>query len=133
VEYVTGATMAIRRGAIERIGPMDEGFWPGYLEDVDYCLRARAAGFGVWYCSQAIYLHYESTSTDTATRSRYYQRGRLRLVLKHLPPERILAEFVPAERATLPVVMAGPANRPTRLAYLEVCQTCLRCSASSGR
>jgi GT2 family glycosyltransferase len=36
--------LAMRREAYERIGPLDEGFGLGTLEDDDYALRARRAG-----------------------------------------------------------------------------------------
>ncbi len=119
VDFVTGAAMGIRRAVIERIGLLDEGFWPGYFEDVDFCLRARAAGYRVWYCPQAVFLHHESPSTDSAVRSRAYQRGRLRLALKHLPPARFLAEFAPAELAAQRAAIQGRESRALRLAYLE--------------
>lgn len=120
VEFVTGAAMAIRRTVIESIGLLDEGFWPGYFEDIDYCLRARQAGFEVWYWPGAAFVHHESKSVEAAALSEYYQRGRLRLVLKHLPPARFLAEFVPAENAHYSSAIRGQQSRPLRRAYLEV-------------
>jgi GT2 family glycosyltransferase len=36
--------VALRRGAQQRIGELDERFGLGYYEDFDYCLRARALG-----------------------------------------------------------------------------------------
>ncbi|MBN1639711.1 MAG: glycosyltransferase family 2 protein [Anaerolineae bacterium] len=100
VDYVTGAALAVRRDVMERVGLLDEGFWPGYFEDADLCYRAREAGYGVRYVPQASLVHHETTSlTDVASISRAYHRGRLRFVLKHVPPERFLDEFVPAEHA----------------------------------
>jgi len=119
VEYVTGAAMGIRREVVERIGLLDESFWPGYYEDVDYCLRAQAAGYKVRYCPQAVYFHAESTSTPAVSQSYYIQRGRLRLVLKHLSAARLLEEFLPAE-ADEPLVIADRIQtRALRLAYLD--------------
>ena len=46
VAWVTGAAMAIRRQAWETVGPLDEGF-RFYAQDLDFCLRAGQAGWGV--------------------------------------------------------------------------------------
>ncbi len=120
VEFVTGAALGFPRAVVEKIGLLDEGFWPGYFEDVDFCLRARAAGFAVSVAPSAIVTHTESASTrDAATRARFYQRGRLRFLLKHLSPERFLADFVPAELAYQQPAIFGQESQPLRLAYLE--------------
>jgi GT2 family glycosyltransferase len=99
VEWVTGASFAIRRAVIERVGLLDEDFWPGYFEDMDYCLRTQAAGYQVWYCAAAR-LEHQETSSGIAKEviQRFYQRGRLRVSLKHLSPAQWLYEFLPAER-----------------------------------
>lgn len=44
IDYISGAVMAIRSIVFEKIGLFDERFFL-YFEDVDFCLRARAAGF----------------------------------------------------------------------------------------
>jgi GT2 family glycosyltransferase len=123
VEFVTGAALAIRRPVIEVIGFLDEGFWPGYFEDIDYCLRAQAAGFQVWYWPSAVFLHHESASSEAGARSESYQRGRLRMALKHLSPARFLEEFAPAELAHLPGAVTGGQARPLRRAYLTALLT----------
>jgi GT2 family glycosyltransferase len=56
VGAVSGAFMMIRRAVIESIGVLDEGFWM-YGEDLDYCARARDAGWIVWYEGAAETLH----------------------------------------------------------------------------
>lgn len=118
VECVTGAAMAFRRSVVERIGMLDEGFWPGYFEDTDFCLRARAAGLDVWYSPHAVALHQESTTvTNQAERSYHYHCGRLRLLLKHLSPRRWIDEFVPAESAYLAACVRGQNSFALQLAY----------------
>ncbi len=120
MEYVTGAAMGFRREVMERVGLLDEGFWPGYFEDADFCFRAREAGFEIWYRPEATLRHMESTSIkDPVRRSRFYQRGRMRFLLKHVEPERWLREFVPAEKAYLPPAVFGMESRALRLGYLE--------------
>jgi GT2 family glycosyltransferase len=57
VDEVSGAAMLIRREVIDQVGGLDEGFAWGY-EDVDYCLRARRAGWRVQYVPDARVMHH---------------------------------------------------------------------------
>lgn len=49
VSWTTGAALAIRRNLFTQVGGFDMGYIRGYFEDVDLCLKAREAGFKVWY------------------------------------------------------------------------------------
>lgn len=44
VEWLSGTCLMIRRECAGQVGPFDETF-RSYVEDVDYCFRARAAGW----------------------------------------------------------------------------------------
>ena len=57
VDGVSGACMMIRRGVIDQIGYFDELFF-AYQEDADYCLRARKAGWMVFYNPEAVITHF---------------------------------------------------------------------------
>lgn len=46
VDFVSGCCVAIRKCVFEKIGLFDERFFM-YFEDVDFCLRAKKAGFKV--------------------------------------------------------------------------------------
>jgi hypothetical protein len=54
---VSGSCMLIRRQVIDQIGFFDEQFF-AYQEDADYCLRARQAGWRVFYYPKAQLTHY---------------------------------------------------------------------------
>lgn len=56
-EYIGFFCALIRREVIESIGLLDEQFFPGGFEDLDYCLRARNSGFDLWI-ARHIYLHH---------------------------------------------------------------------------
>lgn len=103
VEYVTGAAMAIKRPVLEAIGLFDEGFFPGYFEDVDLCFRARQAGYRVVYVPRAVVLHNESSSFEQTFFGKPYlvYRSRMRFILKHYTPKQIAEEFLPAEMLCL--------------------------------
>lgn len=120
VDFVTGASMALRRSVLDTVGLLDEGFWPGYFEDTDFCVRAGQAGYEVWYTPEAVLVHQESgAQRDPRERWEAHHRGRLRFVLKHLPPERFLAQFGPAEERHQPSLIAELGSRPLCRAYLE--------------
>ncbi len=72
---ITGACMYVRREVIERVGLLDERY-PMAYEDVDWCLRAWQAGFGVLYFPAARLVHHESVTrgTDVGERERESQR-----------------------------------------------------------
>lgn len=58
--WAASANLGARRSVLEAIG----GFDPAYLqigEDVDFCLRARAAGHELAYCGKAIVHHDPET------------------------------------------------------------------------
>ncbi len=57
VDWVSGAYFMIRRQLIEKIGILDERFFM-YSEELEYCFRAREAGFSTWYFSGASTVHH---------------------------------------------------------------------------
>jgi hypothetical protein len=59
VAGVAGSCMLIRREVIGGIGYLDERFF-AYQEDADYCLRARQAGWQVYYVPASQIIHYGS-------------------------------------------------------------------------
>ncbi len=103
VDYVTGASLAMRRALYAQIGGFDPGFAPAYLEDVDLCYRARAAGWRVVYVPASLLVHNERSAAATPdyAGALLYHRHRLRFVCKHWPVTRLRDEFLPAETAWL--------------------------------
>jgi GT2 family glycosyltransferase len=120
VDYVTGASLAFRREVFEQVGPLDEGFWPGYYEDVDFCCKLREAGYEVWYVPTSVLTHAETTSlTDWRAISCASQRGRLRFLLKHTGAARIVNEWAPAERSYQRQFGEVESLDALRMAYLD--------------
>lgn len=56
VDWVIGNGVLMSRAALDHIGGFDESFF-GYHEDVDWCERARKAGFRIVYNGRAIIYH----------------------------------------------------------------------------
>ena len=124
VEFVTGAALAVRRDVLDKVGLLDEAFWPGYFEDADFCLRVKAAGYQVAYCADAVILHQETSSwRDKQAVAEAYQRGRLRFILKQTPPQRFVTEFVPAEKQYQPAAIRGQASAALQTAYATIMTT----------
>jgi GT2 family glycosyltransferase len=59
---VTGACLATRRDLFEQVGGFDDIDFKVAFNDVDYCLRLRAAGHAVIYNPFAVLYHFESKS-----------------------------------------------------------------------
>jgi GT2 family glycosyltransferase len=72
VDAVCGACLLIRRSVVERIGPLDERFFM-YGEDLDWCLRARQAGWTVRYEPEVVVLHqHGAASRQRPLRTTFY-------------------------------------------------------------
>jgi hypothetical protein len=59
VDGLSGSCMLARRAVFDQIGYLDELFF-AYQEDADFCLRARRAGWMVYYVPLAQIIHYGS-------------------------------------------------------------------------
>jgi GT2 family glycosyltransferase len=84
VDWVSGAAMCIRREAGEEVGGFDEGYFM-YAEDMDWCLRAHEAGWGVYYVPEAVIVHRIGTSTDQrpVAMVKEFHRSMARFYRKH--------------------------------------------------
>lgn len=60
--WVPGAALMIRREVLERVGLLDEDLFT-YFDDVDYCLRAKRAGWGTWYVPESRIIHLVGKTT----------------------------------------------------------------------
>ena len=63
--WVTGACFLVRRKAMETVGGLDERIFM-YYEDVDFCIRLRAAGWEVGYLPEATGYHFGGASSQQA-------------------------------------------------------------------
>jgi len=66
VQCLISACWMMPRALYEHLGPLDEGFNPVQFEDIDYCYRARHAGYRILYLPSVEMYHFENvTSGDT--------------------------------------------------------------------
>ena len=63
VDSVIGACMAVRREAIEQVGPLDEDCFL-FLEETDWCYRMKRAGWKIYHVPQAEVYHFQGKSAE---------------------------------------------------------------------
>ncbi len=87
-EWTSFAACVVRRAVIEQIGWMDEGYFM-YFEDVDFCRRAREAGWDILHVPTARMVHLRGGTSEvkeaTKTRKRrpkYFYAARTRYFAK---------------------------------------------------
>jgi GT2 family glycosyltransferase/glycosyltransferase involved in cell wall biosynthesis len=80
VEGVSGCVMLVRREVFERIGLLTEDYFFSF-EDLDFCLRARAAGFGSACVTGALAYHEGGGTIGRRSAARVYFATRNHLAL----------------------------------------------------
>jgi len=90
-----GASMLIRRAALECVGLLDPGFF-FYCEETEFCLRLRKEGWRIAAAPDSIVLHKAGASSGTsALRDRYFTASGLRILRLHSPaPNLAMASFL---------------------------------------
>ena len=63
IQCAISAAWLAKRSVFERIGDLDEVFSPVQYEDLDWCFRAREAGFSLWAQPNVEVFHFEHTTT----------------------------------------------------------------------
>jgi GT2 family glycosyltransferase len=124
VDRADGAAMAVSAAAAERAGLLDERLF-AYVEDVDWSLRIRRAGFAVVFVPDARVRHRGSASSGgrASTTNLYYSTRNTIVVYeehRRLPPvaralrrgvivgaHLVQAAFHPSRRAAAGSVLAG--------------------------
>ena len=83
-DWVQGSAMLMRREVYQSIGGLDEGF-SMYSEELDYCRRAKAAGWQVIYHGGAVITHHGGKSSQQASARAqiHFHRSKLRYFRKH--------------------------------------------------
>jgi GT2 family glycosyltransferase len=96
VDWVSGACLAFHDDLLRRVGDLDESYFL-YWEDVDFSMRALAAGATLVVRHDLVALH-DAGGTQGPTRGRaksalYYRyncMNRLRFAARHLPRRRLV-------------------------------------------
>lgn len=128
VDQLPGGAMLLRRAAIERVGPFDEGYFV-WFEDVDWAWRARGAGYTLLVDTEARFRHEGGASFRAwAVDRRLFQfyRAGLRFLGRHGPPgvRDLAMTLVPLDFAVRTRLLA--LARPGRGLYRRDARAALR-------
>jgi GT2 family glycosyltransferase len=86
VEQPAGACLAVKREAWDKLNGFDEGFFPVWFEDVDFCRRLRSRGWKIVYRPDAIFTHSGGDSVSGLPfrdRQSYWYKNLVRYFAKH--------------------------------------------------
>jgi GT2 family glycosyltransferase/Flp pilus assembly protein TadD len=75
VDYVPGGGMMVPRKIWNDLGGLDTHYCPAYYDDIDFCFRARKAGYKVLYTPFSRIIHFEGMTggTDVTKGVKRYQ------------------------------------------------------------
>lgn len=115
-ETIPGTAMFIRREVFEKIGFFNEKYFL-YFEETDFCRRAKAAGFKLWYEPKAIIWHKNAQSSGIGSdlQDYYITRNRLLFGFKYAP---LRSKFNLLEEAVKLVVSGRPWQKRGVLDFL---------------
>lgn len=79
VDWVQGCALMARRAVYEQIGGLDAAYIM-FSEELDWCKRAKNAGWGVVYAGDAFITHYGGKSTEQAHAHKHihFQQSKIR-------------------------------------------------------
>ena len=92
VDFVSGSLMFIKKTVIDKIGFFDEKYFM-YYEEVDYCYRAKKAGFKIGIDSKLSYVHFE-VSQDNPSKEFYLLKNRFKFLWKYGSAGQKIREFI---------------------------------------
>jgi len=88
-DWVSGASMIIRREVLKEVGLLDEGYFT-YFDDIDYCFNAKKHGWPTWYVPTSRVVHLVGQSTGVTKNPKrlppYLFEARRRYFLKNHSP-----------------------------------------------
>lgn len=100
VAGVQTSAMAIRAELWRELGGLDESFEPPFFEGLDFCFRARKAGWRVAVAAEATVTHFRPWTPrryDVSDKLEMFYRSRARFMLKHYGLLDWVTRYLPAE------------------------------------
>lgn len=109
VDVAQGASLMVRRTALDEVGILDEDYYM-YTEEVDLCFRLRKAGWRVYWLPQAKVLHWGGQSTRQMRGEMFLRlyESKILFFRKHHGPAAAVAYKVILALAAMPRVLLAP-------------------------
>jgi GT2 family glycosyltransferase len=110
VEQPAGAFLMFRRDVWERLGGFDEGFFPIWFEDVDFCRRAVTAGYRIQYVPSVVGEHRGGHSVmelPPGCRALFWCDSLLKYAAKHFQALEYRAVCLAVVLTSVPRMVAG--------------------------
>lgn len=87
LHYLTGASLLVRREALQDVGLLDDRTFFMYWEDTDLCFRLRGRGWKLTVAESSVVFHKQAGSTgkDSPLLAFYGAKSSLRFFLRHSP------------------------------------------------
>ena len=133
VEQPAGALLMVRRAVWHELVGLDEGFYPLWFEDVDFCRRLIDRGYRVYYVPEAVAKHTGGHSLPNLTvemRPVYWYRSLLRYSARHFRPLAFRAVCLAVVAGSFPrMIVESASGRSLKpmAAYGKVVRLASRC------
>lgn len=95
VDFISGTAMLVRAEVFERIGFLEKSYFM-YYEDVEFCLKAKKAGFKVMFVPASKIMHHESSTIgkNSPSQAYYMVRNHLLFAERNAPIAVKIREFI---------------------------------------
>lgn len=120
VDWVTGAFLLAQRLVFDKVGLLDEDFFM-YGEDVELSLRAKKAGFEIWYNPDSQIIHLGGASSATRSPAILGEfLGLKKIYQKHYPVWQLpILRFLLLTGALVRIPLFGILNRQKAKVYVS--------------
>ena len=94
IDFIPGCALLIKRDVVEKIGLLDKEFFL-YYDDLDWCVRAKRAGYVCRFAPSGIVYHMVSFSWRRKPLVGYFHfmKSKFYFCLKHFPPPLIVTSI----------------------------------------
>jgi N-acetylglucosaminyl-diphospho-decaprenol L-rhamnosyltransferase len=120
IDQPAGAFMMFPRRVWGQMQGFDEGFFPLWFEDVDFCKRIRNAGMRILYQPDSVARHkggHSLSSIGLGTKTEYWYVGLLRYSIKHFTLGGKILTCLSVIAGSAPRLLAGAPGNPFRDLY----------------
>ena len=95
--WLQSCAIMVPKAVFDHIGLFDEGYYPLYFDDFDFCLRAKKAGYKIIHYPDAFFWHGEGKTTDkvhTLQKHYWWYKNRIRFLFKNATPLQIISAII---------------------------------------